>query len=108
MQKAECRMLAAMVRASPSLPSQPPAHPFLDGRTEPGPIVGIAALADRFGLRRVRVNDGSQFAQPHASRHRHADFADHLAGVTSNDGCSEDFIAAFPDLDFHEAIFFTV
>jgi dTDP-4-amino-4,6-dideoxygalactose transaminase len=31
------------------------------------------------------VNDRSQFAQPDASRHRHADFTDHFAGVTRDD-----------------------
>src|SRR3989441_894821 len=73
-----------------------------------GPIVSIAALAERFGLRRVRVNDRSQFAQPDASRHRHTDFADHLAGMARNDGCSEDFIVPFPDVEFHKTIFLTV
>src|SRR6267378_3594948 len=94
--------------ASASLPRQPAAHPFLHRGGQAGPIVSIAALAERFGLRRVRVNDRSQFAQPDASRHRHTDFADHLAGMARNDGCSEDFIVPFPDVDFHETIFLTV
>src|SRR5688500_16189342 len=101
------RFLQGMV-ASASLPCQPTAHPLFNCRGESRPIVSIAALADRFGLRGVRVNDGSQFAQSDASRHRDTDFADHLAGVTRNDGCSQNFIAAFPDVDFHKTIFLTV
>src|SRR6266540_263008 len=85
-----------------SLPRQPAAHPFLHRGGQSGPIVSIAALAERFGLRRVRVNDRSQFAQPDASRHRHTDFADHLAGMARNDGCSENFIVPFADVEFHK------
>jgi len=91
-----------------SLPRQPAAHPFLHRGGQSGPIVSIATLAERFGLRRVRVNDRGQFAQPDASRHRHTDFADHLAGMPRNDGCSEDFIVPFPDVEFHKTIFLTV
>src|SRR5439155_8453665 len=93
---------------SASLPCQPATHPLLHGRGEPGPIVGIATLTNGFGLRRVGVNDRGQSAQTKASRHRHADFTDHFAGVTRNDGCSEDFIVPFPDVEFHKTIFLTV
>src|SRR5258706_363977 len=105
-----CRQLLSVHRGSPSapLPCQPASHPFLHRRSQPGPIVGIAALTNGFGLRRVGVNDGGQSAQTEASRHRHADFTDHLASVTSNDGCPEDFITAFSDMQFHETLFFAV
>ena len=91
-----------------SLPRQPAAHPFLHGGCQSGPIVSIAALAEGFGLRGVWVNDGSQFAQADARGHRHTDLADHLAGVARDDGCAEDFIATFPDVEFHETIFLAV
>src|SRR6266568_7627962 len=102
-----CCQLLSVYRGSPSapLPCQPAAHPFLNLRSQPGPIVGIAALTNGLGLRRVGVNDGGQSAQTEASCHRHADFTDHFAGVTSNDGCAEDFIPAFPDMQFHKTVF---
>ena len=49
--------------ASPSLPRQPAAHPFLHRGGQSGPIVSIAALTDRLGLGWVRMNDRSQSAQ---------------------------------------------
>src|SRR5438132_3109681 len=54
------------------------------------------------------MNHRSQSAQADASRHRHTDFTDHLAGMACNDGCSEDFIVPFPDVEFHKTIFLTV
>src|SRR5216683_7869059 len=101
-------MISSCRVASASLPRQPAAHPFLHRRGQSGPIVSIAALTERFGLRWVRMNHRSQFAQSDASRHRHTDFADHLAGMTRHDGCSEDFIVPFPDVEFHKTIFLTV
>src|SRR5262249_26857945 len=52
--------------ASASLPRQPPPHPLLDCWRKPGPIVGIATLTEGFRLRRVRMNDGSEFPQTDA------------------------------------------
>src|SRR6266568_1977261 len=101
-----CQLLS-IGRGSPStsLPRQPAPHPFLHRRSQPGPIVGIAALTNGLGLRRVGVNDGGQSAQTEARCHRHADFTDHFAGVTSNDGCAEDFIPAFSDMNFTKPSF---
>src|SRR6266498_6074301 len=105
-----CCQLLSIHCGSPSspLPCQPAAHPFLHRRSQPSPIVGIAALTNGFGLRRVGVNDGGQSAQTQASRHRHADFTDHFAGVTSNNGCPEDFIPTFSDMQFHKTFSFAV
>src|SRR6266496_1712564 len=105
-----CCQLLSVYPSSPSapLPCQPAPHPFLHLRSQPGPIVGIAALTNALGLRRVGVNDSGQSAQTEASRHRHADFTDHFAGVTSNNGCPEDFIPTFSDMQFHKTIFLTV
>src|SRR2546422_250483 len=105
-----CSQLLSVYRGSPSapLPCQPAPHPFLNRRSQPGPIVGIATLTNGFGLRRVWVNYRGQSAQPEASRHGHTDFADHLAGMARNDGCSEDFIVPFPDVEFYKTIFLTV
>src|SRR5882724_2466922 len=105
-----CCQLLSVYPSSPlaPLPCQPAAHPFLNLRSQPGPIVGIAALTNGLGLRRVGVNDGGQSAQTEASCHRHADFTDHLAGMACYDGCSEDFIPAFSDMQFHKTIFLTV
>src|SRR5437667_3610288 len=105
-----CCQLLSVYRGSPSspLPCQPAPHPFLNLRSQPGPIVGIAALTNGLGLRRVGVNDGGQSAQTEASRHRHADFTDHFPGVTSNDGCPEYFIPAFSDMQFHKTVLFAV
>src|SRR5437879_3253183 len=89
-------------RPSAPLPCQPAPDPFLHLWSQPGPIVGIATLTNGFGLRRVGVNDRGQFAQTEASRHRDTDFTDHLPGMTRYDGCAEDFIPAFPDMQFHK------
>src|SRR6058998_917580 len=101
-----CCQLLSIHCGSPSapLPCQPAPHPFLHRRSQPGPIVGIAALTNSLGLRRVGVNDGGQSAQTEASCHRHADFADDLAGMARNDGCSEDFIPALSDMQFHKTV----
>src|SRR5439155_23374059 len=48
------------------------------------------------------------FAQTHPSRHRHADFTNHLSGVTRHDGSAENFIAPLADVEFHETLFLTV
>src|SRR6267154_3975036 len=97
-----CRVTSA------SLPRQPAAHPFLHLRSQPGPIVGIATLTNGFGLRWVGMNYRGQSAESEASRDRHTDFADHLSGMSRNDGCSEDFIVPFPDVEFHKTICLTV
>src|SRR5947199_1393706 len=94
--------------ASASLPRQPAPHPFLHLRSQPGPIVGIATLANGFGLRRIGVNDRGQFAQTEASRHRHADFTDHFAGMARHDGGAEDFIAPLPDVVLYKTVFLSV
>src|SRR6185369_1087345 len=94
------------VLASP--PGQPAAHPFFYGGGQSGPIVSIAALSERLGLRRVRMNHGSQFTQADPGRHRNTDLADHFAGMSGNDGCSEDFVAPFSDVEFHKAILLAV
>ena len=69
---------------------------------------GITALAERFCLRRVRMNDRSQFAQTDPGRHGHTDFTNHLSGVARHDGRSKDFIASLLDMEFDETIFLAV
>src|SRR5262245_43090276 len=94
--------------ASASLPRQPPPHPLLDCWRQPGPIVGIATLTEGFRLRRVRMNDRSEFPQTDASRHRHTDFTDHLPSMARHDGRPEDCIAPLPDVHFHETLLLTI
>src|SRR5437762_7448679 len=54
------------------------------------------------------MNHGSQFAEPDPSRHRHADFTDHLPGMACHDGCAKDFVASLPDVKLCKAVFLTV
>src|ERR671918_1656141 len=79
---------------TPHFLSAPPFQPFtenlLDRRRELRTHVGIADLAQRFRLSRVRMNDRRQYADALLRADRQSQFADHFAGMPRNDRAAED------------------
>ena len=65
--------------------------------------LGVAALANGLGCRRIRVNYIGQLAKPHLAVHRHSDFADHIAGMAADDRRTQDLVFAFFDMNLNKS-----
>src|SRR5271167_2586257 len=83
------------LRSAP--PGEQALEEALDRRRKAGAVVDVAELAQRFGLRRVRMDGGGEAAEADAVVHRQHGLADHLAGVTGDDGEADQLVGALAD-----------